>query len=54
MNAQLKMLLLNGELNGREILFPTGDFTLLEQRCEMIKSARSAHADAGIKRMNGN
>lgn len=36
MNAQLKMRLLNGELNGREIRLPTGDFTLGEQGCDVL------------------
>lgn len=36
MNAQLKMRLLNGELNEREILLLTGDFALGEQGCDVL------------------
>ncbi|AWK13979.1 type III secretion system inner membrane ring subunit SctD [Candidatus Fukatsuia symbiotica] len=36
MNAQLKVRLLNGELNGREVRLPAGDFTLGEQGCDVL------------------
>ena len=36
MNAQLKIRLLNGELNGREIALPEGIFTLGDQECDIL------------------
>ena len=36
MNAQLKIRLLNEELNGREIALPEGIFTLGDQKCDIL------------------